>query len=161
MDELETELEVFEAPGTEIADRNTFGLSLFRDTDGGGIREADRDAVGFGESLGEFMDDCAADLDTFPFSFFQKQLKLFFRTQDDVACNDKALQIGAGQLEFVLAENAFADSHQTARAGFLQRGQPGYFVQGFILEKDFDAVSAKGLLILADDAALGGLEDLV
>ena len=67
----------------------------------------------------------------------------------------------AGQLELQVAEDFFADGHQSARAGLLIDGQLGDASQAVVLELGVNAVRGERLFVLADDAALACLENLL
>ena len=158
-DEFEAELKILEAQGAEFAHGQALLQGEGDQAVGGGVGEADAQLVVLAEAQGEIMGQLARDDALLVFVLGQELLQIGGGIVHQFAGDDEAADFGGGQLEFEVAEDAFADGHQAARAGGFGGGQFGDAAQAVVAKEDFDAVGGEGLLVLADDAALGGFED--
>ena len=111
------------------------------------------------KTLAEFVNHAACHAAAFLLLGGNQFLQGFRRMLDQIAVYFEVADFGGGKFVFEIAEDAFANGHEAAGAGLLVAGEFGDLAQAIIVEKDIDAVGGEGLLILADDAAFGALEN--
>src|SRR5690606_37854962 len=83
------------------------------------------------------------------------------RVLDEPSVDDELGQSRPGKLELKMTKETLTHGHETARSGFFEGGLGRNLLERFIGETGLNAVGFELPLILADEAALGVLHDVV
>src|SRR5260221_609711 len=136
-------MKILKPAGAEIANGLGFFKRFVDQELGGGIGKPDFHAVVFLKSSRKFIDDLAGHDALFLAGIRKDFLQFGGRIVDQLASDDETFYFGGRQLEFYVAEDAFAYGHETAGAGLFVTGALGNAPEAFVGEQNLNTVSGK------------------